>query len=68
MAKRGSAAGGAVTVMVNGHKEVTNIEFQPEALKNPDLLADFVLSALSQAYAEVDSERSPAGGAKFIRP
>ena len=56
MAVSGSSAGGAVRVVVNGNKEITNIEFEPGALKDPDLLADMVLAAVNGAYAEVEQK------------
>ncbi len=68
MAVKGSSGGDGVRVVINGHKEVTKIEFEPHVLKNPELLADLVLSALSGAYAEADKEivsKSPFGGGNF---
>ncbi len=56
MAVSASSGGGAVRVVVNGSKEITNIEFKPEALNDPELLADMVLAAVSGAYAEVDEK------------
>ena len=63
MAVTSSCGGGAVTVVVNGQKEITKIEFKEMALKDPELLADFVLAAVNGAYAQVDQklqERGPA--------
>lgn len=54
MAVTSQSGGGMVRVVVNGSKELTKIEFEPEALKDPDLLADLVLAALNGAYEEVD--------------
>lgn len=63
MAVKGSAGSDAVVVTVNGHKEVTNIEIAEHALKDADILSDQILSALSQAYNQVDEQRpSPLGG------
>jgi len=56
MAVASTSGGGAVRVVVNGSKEITNIEFQPEALKDHEMLADMVLAAVSGAYAEVDRQ------------
>ena len=56
MAITASAGGGAVTVVVNGGKELTKIEFSKDAPKDREQLADLVLAAVSGAYAEVDRE------------
>ena len=56
MAITASSGGGAVKVVVNGNKELTKIEFEPEALKDPEWLADMVLAAVSNAYAQVDRD------------
>lgn len=56
MAISSSSGGGAVSVVVNGHKEITKIEFRQEALRDADMLADMVLAALSGAYSEVDRQ------------
>ena len=65
MAITSSCAGGAVTVVVNGQKEITKIEFKETALKDPELLADFVLAAVSGAYAQVDQKRGEQGPANL---
>ncbi len=54
MAISASSGGDMVRVVVNGNKDLTKIDFEPEALKDPELLADMVLAALNGAYAEVD--------------
>ncbi len=51
-----SSGGGAVNVVVNGNKEITKIDFSPEAMDDHEILADLVLAAVSGAYAEVDKE------------
>jgi len=56
MAFTSTSGGGAVKVVVNGSKEITNIEFTEDALKDPDILADLVLAAVSGAYADVERE------------
>lgn len=56
MAVTSTSGGSAVRVVVNGNKEITNIEFSPDALKDPDILADMVLAAVSGAYTEVERE------------
>jgi len=54
MAVTATSGGGAVRVVVNGSKEVTNIEIAEEALRDRDMLADMILAALNGAYADVD--------------
>lgn len=56
MAIRATAGGDSVEVVVNGHKEVTKIEISEAAAKNPALLSDLILSALSSAYIQVDQQ------------
>ena len=65
MAFTGTSAGGAVQLVVNGHKEVTKIELEPKAMKNPDLLSDLILAALSDAYTQVDAKLSQDMPAKL---
>ena len=58
-----SSGGGAVNVVINGNKELTKIEFTPDAMEDPDMLADMVLAAVNGAYAEADRDlagRMPA--------
>lgn len=47
----GTAGGGAVTVHVNGHREVLSIKIKPEAVDPQDveMLEDMVTAAVSQA-------------------
>ena len=64
MAVTGTAGGGAIKVVVNGKKEITNLEIGPNAPKDPDLLADLILAATNGAYAQVEKEVAnllPAG-------
>lgn len=60
MAVRGSAGGDTVSVVLNGRKEVTKIEFGTLP-SSPTLLADMVLSALNAAYAQVDKQVASLG-------
>ena len=53
-----SAGGGAVNVVVNGNKEVTQLEITPNAIGDVEMLADTILAALNGAYAEVDKQTS----------
>ena len=54
MAVTATSGGGAVRVVVNGQKEVTNIEIGEDALRDRDMLADMILAALNAAYADVE--------------
>ncbi len=47
----GSAGGGAVTVVVNGHKDIVSIKIQPAAVDPDDVetLEDLVLTAVRDA-------------------
>ena len=51
-----SVGGGAVTVKVNGKKEVLDITIKPEVVDPDDIemLQDLVLSAINQALKSVD--------------
>lgn len=52
----GSAGGGAVTVVVTGHKKVESIKIKPEAVDPDDveMLEDLVLSAVNDAMTKAD--------------
>jgi len=56
MAITKTSGGDAVTVVVNGSKEVTKIEFGPGGPADREILADHVLAALNAAYEAVDRE------------
>jgi hypothetical protein len=51
---KGESGGGQVRVTVNGLGRVTNVEIQPGALNDCDLLSDWIMGALNQAYQEID--------------
>lgn len=55
-----SVGGGAVTVKVNGKKEVVNISIKPEVVDPDDIemLEDLVLSAVNEALRSVDELQS----------
>ena len=55
MAVESSSGGGAVRVVVNGSKEVTQIDIQEHAMDDRDMLADMILAALNRAYADVNA-------------
>lgn len=50
----GTAGGGVVTVVANGHKEITSIRIKPEAVDPEDVetLEDLVLAAVRDAQAK----------------
>lgn len=56
LAVASTSGGGAVKVIVNGKKEVTNIEIGEEALRDADMLSDMILAALNGAYQDVDRQ------------
>ena len=55
-----SVGGGAVTVKVNGKKEVIDITIKPEVVDPDDIemLQDLVLSAVNEALRSVDEMQS----------
>ncbi|MGL5718203.1 MAG: YbaB/EbfC family nucleoid-associated protein [Paraclostridium sp.] len=55
-----SVGGGAITVKVNGKKEVVDIQIKPEVVDPDDIemLQDLVLSAVNQALRSVDDMQS----------
>lgn len=55
-----SVGGGAVTVKVNGKKEVIDIQIKPEVVDPDDIemLQDLVLSAVNEALRSVDDLQS----------
>lgn len=52
----GSAGGGVVTVIANGHKKIENIVIKPEAVDPEDIemLQDLILTAVNDALSKVD--------------
>ena len=55
-----SVGGGAVTVKVNGKKELVDIQIKPEVVDPDDIemLQDLVLSAVNEALRSVDDMQS----------
>jgi len=53
----GSAGGGLVTVMVNGHKELLSVKIKPEAVDPEDIemLEDLVFAAMQSALNNADA-------------
>ena len=52
-----SVGGGAVTVKVNGKKEVLDVTMKPEVV-DPEMLQDLVISAVNEALRKVDDAQS----------
>ena len=52
----GSAAGGMVTVVVDGHKNVRSISIKPEAIDPDDIemLEDLIVAAFNEANSKAD--------------
>ncbi len=52
----GSAGGGVVTVIVNGHKKVLSVNIKPEVVdpEDIDMLQDLVLTAVNDAITKAD--------------
>lgn len=53
-----SAGAGMVTVKMNGQKQLLEVRFDPEILRNGDreMLQDLVRAAVNQATRQVDAE------------
>jgi DNA-binding YbaB/EbfC family protein len=65
MTVEGSAGGGMVTVVVNGHKHVQRITIDPDTVSKDDveLLQDLVTAAVNDALRKVDEElKNKVGG------
>lgn len=61
----GTAGGGAVTVVVNGHQVVQSVKIQPEAVDPSDvaMLEDLVLAATNEALDRARAAASAKMGA-----
>ena len=64
----GSAAGGVVTAVVNGHKELVNIRIDPDVVADGDveMLEDLIVAAVASANeaatASVQEKMAQAAG------
>ena len=59
------AGGGAVTVKMDGRKQLLSVRIDPEAVKSGDveMLQDLILAAINEAARKVDSQmQSTVGG------
>ena len=54
----GSAGGGMVTVVVNGHKQLQKLTIDPEAVSKDDveMLQDLIVAAVNDALRKADDE------------
>jgi nucleoid-associated protein EbfC len=60
-----SAGGGAITVKMDGRKQLLSLRIDPEAVKSGDveMLQDLVLAAVNEAARKVDAQmQSTVGG------
>jgi hypothetical protein len=60
-----SSGGGAITVKMDGRKQLLSLRIDPEALKSGDIemLQDLVLAAVNEAARKVDAQmQSTMGG------
>jgi len=60
-----SSGGGAITVKMDGRKQVLSLRIDPEAVKSGDveMLQDLVLAAINEAARKVDAQmQSTVGG------
>lgn len=55
-----SVGGGAVTVTVNGKKELTEVVIKPEAAEDAALLSDLILSAGNEALRQAEDAMDKA--------
>ena len=61
----GSAGGGAVTIVMNGHKQVQSVKIDPAAVDPEDVetLEEMVLSAIGDASAKAEQLAAQRMGA-----
>jgi hypothetical protein len=60
-----SSGGGAITVKMDGRKQLLSLRIDPEALKSGDIemLQDLVLAAVNEAARKIDAQmQSTVGG------
>ena len=63
----GTAGGGMVTVVVNGHKHVQKLTIDPEAVSKDDIemLQDMIVAAVNDALRKADEELKSRVGSLF---
>jgi DNA-binding YbaB/EbfC family protein len=52
----GTAGGGAVTVVINGLKQVQSLTIDPEVVNKDEILQDMIIAALVDAQKKVDED------------
>jgi DNA-binding YbaB/EbfC family protein len=52
----GSAGGGAVSIGMDGQKNVTSVKISPDAAGDAEMLQDLVMAAFNEAHKKVESE------------
>ncbi len=57
-----SAGGGAVTVKMNGTKQVLGVKIAPDAVQDVEMLQDLVMAAVNEAGRKVDEAAQGAIG------
>ena len=59
-----SAGGGAVTVKVNGQKQILSLALQKEVVDSDDveMLQDLIVTCLNQAFKQVDDAQATSMG------
>ena len=59
-----SAGGGAVTVKVNGQKQIIDLKLQKEVVDPDDveMLQDLIVTCINQSFKQVDDAQSQAMG------
>ena len=59
-----SAGGGAVSVKVNGQKQILNLKLQKDVVDPDDveMLQDLIITCLNQAFKQVDDAQASAMG------
>lgn len=63
----GSAGGGMVTVVVDGHKNIKSVSIKPEAvdLEDVEMLEDLIMAALNEANSKAEEMSSSLKGDNF---
>ncbi len=60
-----SVGGGAVTIQMDGKKNLLDLKIEPEAAGDLEMLRDLILSAVREAASKVDEEIKNKVGSKM---
>ncbi len=60
-----SVGGGAVTIQMDGKKNLLDLKIDPEAAADVEMLRDLILSAVREASSKVDDEIKDKVGSKM---